>query len=449
MRRTPALLATVAVGSLIALTGCSGGGGSDENKVLKVAYQSTDAFTALNDLFEKIKPEFEEANPGVTVELQPIEAGDEDYKTRVALSHRSPDTAPDVFYEDTYNVRSDVEAGYLLNLDEYLAEWEDWSQFSDAAKAAGEGGDGIYAIPLGVDTRVIWYNKPILEEAGISTPWQPESWQDVLDAAAAVKETSPDVMPFNMYIGQGMGEATTTSTMLMLLHGTGDDIYDDESGKWIVGSQGLVDSLSFVEEIYANEYGTTVDEALDGNVWQTVLGELYPNGEIMGTIEGSYLPSFWQEGGSYEWPEYTEDLGVALWPTQDGSGDGFVSVSGGWSLALGAQSQNPDLAFDFMTLALSQENALAYDVQNSQIAVRNDVASEESYLSANPFVEAVTEAVEYTHFRPGTSDYPAVSIALQEATEAVVVNGQSPEEAAAAYDAAVIEAVGEENTTTR
>jgi len=98
-------------------------------------------------------------------------------------------------------------------------------------------------------------------------------------------------------------------------------------------------------------------------------------------------------------------------------------------------------------MALNKENALAYDIQNSQIAVRADVAAEPSYLEANPFVEAVTESVQYTNFRPATSDYPAISLALQKATDAVVVGGDASHDAADNYDRAVIDEVGEENTT--
>lgn len=450
MRRTAAVtISLLTVGAMVGLVGCSSnttGNGTNSPKSITIAYESTDAFTALNDLFQKVKPEFEKANPGVTVKLQPIKANDDDYKTKVQLSQRSAETAPDVFYEDSYNIQADASAGYLLKLDKYLAKWADWPQFSDAAKAAGAGADGTYAVPLGVDTRVIWYNKPLLQKAGITVPWQPTSWQDVLDVAAKVKATSPDVIPFNMYIGQGMGEGAATSTILPLLYGTGDKFYDTASGKWIVGSQGAIDTLTFLQQLYKKGYTTTPAEALDGNIWQVILGTDFPKGKIAGTVEGSYLPSFWQAGGSYAWPDYSKDLGVALWPTQDGGGAKFVSVSGGWTLAVGAKSKNPQLAFDFLAMALNKENSLSYAKQNSQIAVRADVASDPSYLAANPFVGDVTKSVEFTHFRPSNADYPAVSVAFQKATEDVVVKGMSPADAAAAYDKAVIGIVGESNT---
>ncbi len=96
---------------------------------------------------------------------------------------------------------------------------------------------------------------------------------------------------------------------------------------------------------------------------------------------------------------------------------------------------------------MSKENALEYNIANSQIAVRSDVASDPAYLEANPFIGFFTDLVRYTHFRPATADYPQISAEIQAATEAVMTGQMSPEEAAAAYDEAVVGIVGEENVT--
>lgn len=453
--RSTLAAATIAAVGMAGLAGCSGGApsGSDDgaDESITVMYSKTDSFTALDTVLTKAKEDFEKDNPGVTVKLEPVTASDDDYKTKLQLALGSGDSAPDVFYEDTFTVRSDAEAGYLLDLDDHLADWADWKLFDDNAKLAGAGADGtVYAIPLGTDTRVIWYNKTVLEAAGVDVPWQPETWQDILDAAAQIKASSPDVVPFNMYAGTGTGEGTVMQSFYELLYGTGDGkgLFDDESGKWIVESQGFVDSLEFLESLYADGYALPVDQALDPNIWKAVFGEYLPQGRMGGTVEGSYTPSFWIEGGSYAWPEYADDMGVALFPTQNGEEPGGVSMSGGWTLAASAKTKNADLAFEYMTYALNKENALWYAINNAQIAVRSDVADEPSYQAANPFVADVTAAVPVTHFRPADSDYPQISVAVQEATEAVITGQRSAKDAAADYDAAVRRIVGDDKVTT-
>ena len=449
-KRAAIALSAFAIGGLLAISGCAGTNAPAEgdDKVLKVAYIKTDAFTALDTLFQTVKADFESANEGVTVELQPIAATDDDYKTKLALSQRSAETAPDIFYEDTTALRADADAGYLLNLDDYVSEWENWGQFTDAAKEAGKGDDGsIYAVSLGTDTRAVWYSKPVFEAAGIALPWEPKTWDEVMDAARTIKASSPDVVPFNFYAGTGTGEGSNMQGFYQLLYGTelgGDSLYDSETSKWVTGSQGFIDSLAFVDELYSEELALTPAQALDPNIWKSVFGEMFPNATLGATIEGSYTPSFWQTGGSYEWPEYVDDMGATVFPTQDGQEPGGVSMSGGWTLAVGAKTADPQLAFDFMAMALSKDNSLTYVNENSQIAVREDVAADASYVAANPFVQAVTDIVAVTHFRPATSDYNQISAEVQKANEAVITDKATPEEAAAAYDKAIEGIVGAE-----
>ena len=71
----------------------------------------------------------------------------------------------------------------------------------------------------------------------------------------------------------------------------------------MVGSQGFTDSLAFLKTLYDEKLAVSPAEALDANVWKKVFGEWLPQGKMGATVEGSYTPSFWQKGGSYEWPE--------------------------------------------------------------------------------------------------------------------------------------------------
>ncbi|MDI3195096.1 extracellular solute-binding protein [Pseudarthrobacter sp. AL07] len=449
MRRALNFTSLIAAAGLV-LTACSPAAPEAETKTLKVVYQKTDSFTALDTLFQSAKQEFEAANHGVTVALEPIQANDDDYGTKLALALRSPSTAPDVFYEDTFKVRSDVDAGYLLKLDSHLEGWEDWDTFDAGAKAAGLGDDGgTYAVPLGTDTRGIWYNKKVLAAAGVSVPWEPRTWQDILDTARKIKASDASVVPFNMYAGTATGEGTVMQSFYELLYGTESELYDADAKKWVVGAPGFTDSLAFLKTLYDEKLAVSPAEALDANVWKKIFGEWLPQGKMGATVEGSYAPSFWQKGGSYEWAGYGQDMGVAAFPTQNGQAPGGVSMSGGWTLAVGAETKNPDLAFEFLATALNQKNSLAFNIASSQIAVRKDVAADTGYQAANPFVKDVSELVAVTHYRPATADYPRISAAVQEASEAVITGAKSPEQAAADYDTAVKGIVGEAKTVTK
>ncbi len=435
----------IALAAAGALTACSGTSSSSRSEnTLRVVYQKTAAFQQLDRLLTKVKEEYEASQSTVTIELIPIEAEQDSYFTKLALMNGSPDTAPDIIYEDAFQIRTDVAAGYLHPIDEYVAKWEDWDMFLDSVKEAGKGEDDkLYGISLGTDTRGIFYNKKLFAQAGISDTWQPRTWDDILQTARILKTALPDVIPFNMYASKAFGEGTAMQSFEMLLYGTQDTLYDTDTKKWVTGSQGFKDALTFLKTIYDEGLAPGLDTALDANIGSRIATELLPQGRVAMCVDGSWLPGGWITGDN-AWPEWEETIGYAAMPTQKGEDPGFTSMSGGWALSIGSQTKNPQAAFDFIALALNKENALKYYTENSLIAVRSDVAEMDEYLTGNSSFEFFSGLVQYTHFRPATPDYSQISGSIQIACEDVVTGGASPEEAAATYDKSLVGIVGDD-----
>ncbi|MEX1658413.1 extracellular solute-binding protein [Streptomyces pseudovenezuelae] len=441
-----ALLATALALTASALTACGGGSGSDPDTVRISFKQSTDnSIHVMDDYLADVKKQFEKANPGKKVELVPIKAPDSEYYTKLQQMLRSAKTAPDLVYEDTFLINSDITSGYLKPLDAYLAKWPDWNRFIDTAKAAAKAEDGkTYGVPDGTDTRGLWFDKGIFAKAGLPADWQPKTWDEVLDAARTIKRRVPDVTPLNVYTGKPAGEAATMQGFEMLLYGTGDRLYDDAAKKWIAGSQGFEDALSFVETVYREKLGPDVSTALDPNIQTIVRGDLLPKGKLGIDLDGSWLPQDWLPGSGHEWPEWSSELGLAYMPTQHGQAPGKVSMSGGWTWAVPAKAGNPDLAFEFVKTMQTKANAQKWYVANSGIAVREDVAEDPAYAKAQPGIKFFTDLVASTHYRPAYPAYPRVSTAIQEAMEGVTTGDMSVEEAVKGYDASLKEATDDQ-----
>lgn len=433
---TPLLLATALVAAAT-LTACGGDSGDDPDTVKVSFKQSTDNQVKVMDTFlEDIKKQFEKENPGKKVKLVPIKAPDSEYYTKLQQMMRSPKTAPDLVYEDTFLINSDITSGYLKPLDQYLDKWKDWDQFIETSKTAAKAADGkTYGVPDGTDTRGLWFSKAIFKKAGLPADWQPKSWDDILEAARTIKEKVPDVTPMNVYTGKPAGEAATMQGMEMLLYGTGQDpMYDPKSKKWVTGSQGFKDSLSFVETVFKEKLGPDVSDALDPNFATRVRGELLPEDKLGINLDGSWLPQDWGKGAGHEWPEWSKKLGLAHMPTQNGEAPGKVSMSGGWTWAIPSKASNPDLAFRFIEQMQTKANAQKWYVANSGIAVRKDVAADPAYLKAQPGLKFFTDLVLSTHYRPAYPAYPKVSTAVQEAMEKVTTGDASVADAASGYD---------------
>ncbi|MFD8217696.1 extracellular solute-binding protein [Streptomyces sp. NPDC059697] len=434
----PLLLATLLTAT--ALSACGSGSGSDPDTVKVSFKQSTDNSIRVMDTYlGEMKKEFEKANPGKKVELVPIKAPDSEYYTKLQQMLRSPKTAPDLVYEDTFLINSDITSGYLKPLDPYLDKWPDWNQFIDTAKSAAKAQDGkTYGVPDGTDTRGLWFDKGIFKKAGLPADWQPKTWDEVLAAARTIKAKVPGVTPLNVYTGKPAGEAATMQGFEMLLYGTGDGtsdpLYDTASKKWIAGSQAFKDALTFVHTVYKEKLGPDVSDALDPNFPTNVRGELMPKGKLGINLDGSWLPQDWLKGAGHEWPEWSQKLGLAYMPTQSGQAPGKVSMSGGWTWSIPAKASNPDLAFKFIETMQTKANAQKWYIANSGIAVRRDVASDPGYVKAQPGIKFFTDLVASTHYRPAYPAYPKVSTAVQEAMEGVTTGDSSVDKAASGYD---------------
>lgn len=380
----------------------------------------------------------------VELDLAPITGSESDYYTKIALQLADKNTCPDIVMEDTFQLPNDVSAGYLTNLDSYVAGWEDWNDGSyvDAMKSGSMDGSGsVYGIPFSTDTRGIWYNKEIFKQAGLPEEWQPETWQDILDACAAVKANVPDVIPFWCNSGVATGEATSMQTYEMLLYGTGEQLLD-ENGKWIVKSQAIQDTLQFISDIYTNGYGASLSMVLNGQATNTARRELVPQGKVAMHLDGGWIYSNWVEDGASPWPEYLDVMGLARMPKQNGGGS--VTMCGGWTVAIPENADEKDLAFEFIKHCMQPEVYTDGIILNGSIATRTDAAQDEKYTS-DVALSRATELLEGdAYFRPQNEQYSVVTTSIQTMVESVV-SGSTPEEAMSQYAMDVARVVGDDN----
>lgn len=439
-------------GAMVLGTAAACGGSGDDANTIKVAYQrSTNAGNRIMDNYlAGVKKQFEKANKGKKVKLIPIQASENDYYTKLDLMMRSPRTAPDIAYEDTFLINSDIKAGYLRPLDPYVKKWADWSQYQDSSKKAVTAQDGhVYGVPDGTDTRGIWYNKKIFAKVGLPTDWHPKTWDDLLSAARTIKQKASGVTPMYLNTGKANGEAATMQGLEMLLYGTDDQLYNPQQKKWVVGSKGFKDSLAFTHTVYSTGLGPKPSQAVDPNIGTNVWTDWMPNGKLGFAIDGSWNNSNFLKTGPKPWPEWSTTLGWTAMPTQHGQAPGKVSMSGGWSWALTRQGKKPDLAFDFIKTLQTKANAMKYDNVAQNIAVRKDVAADPKYSNSQPSTKFFTDLVQYTYYRPALPVYPKISTAIQDAMEAVTTSPKEGSVATAAdtYDSAVKDAVGADKTT--
>ncbi|GAA3470898.1 extracellular solute-binding protein [Nonomuraea roseola] len=436
----------------MALTAC-GQSSSDADTIELTITQNAIAggknAAAADHIANWVIPKFEAAQKAkgkdVKVKFVPSGVDDEQYKTKLALDLKSKKGA-DVIDIDGIWAGEFAEAGYIKPLSEVAGaetdSWEGWSQIPEAVQGLTTYNDKKYALPIGTDGRVLYFNKTLFQKAGLPADWQPKSWQEVIDAGNKLK-TAGVPTPIQINAGTAMGEATSMQGVLPLLAGAGGEIFKD--GKWSGASQPLKDALGLYQQIYG---GSGLG---DPKLQQEAKGRdksfaEFADGKIGILMEGDY---FWRgvvnpTDGVAKMADRDQVVGFAMIPAiQPGKGirgQDFVSMSGGALRTINPNSKHPKEAFELAAFTLSPEALKEETKQNVRITPRTDVNKE--ILTGDPLLMFISEKVlPLTAYRPPLAVYPQVSAALQEAT-AQVVSGKAPDQAATDYQAKLEGLVG-------
>ncbi|MBB0243962.1 extracellular solute-binding protein [Streptomyces alkaliphilus] len=188
-------IALAAVGSL-ALTACGsngngGDGGSGEGGQVTLNFQwwgnddRADRYRQAIDLFEERNPDIK-VNTGF--------AAFPDYWT-ARSTEAAGRSLPDVMQMDTSYLRQYADTGQLADLNEYLGEALDLSEFDEALVDAGRVDDGLYAVATGTNTLALFYNPGLLDELGVEPPAEDYDWDEYNRVLAAISEAGADADP--------------------------------------------------------------------------------------------------------------------------------------------------------------------------------------------------------------------------------------------------------------
>ena len=429
-------IAGVALGQTLTITGRMVAGGVNTQQV--------------EWLRDYVIPEFQARNPGVTIELIEFGGSDEALKEQYALD-LSVGAGADVMGFDGFWVPEFVEAGLLKPVHEVggpaVRDWEGWSHIPVGLQELLSFGGEVYGIALGTDYRMIHLRLDILEAAGVPDPanWQPTSWEELLEAARMVKAAFPDSAPLQINAGTAMGEATSMQGYYMLLLGAGHFLLDEQD-RWIVRSQGILDTLELYRRIYLEEQlgDARVQLLMDGRNRSFVS---FRDGATAMLVEGDWFyrgPT--APGSEFEVANRDVVMGWAKMPAKEPGagfrGQDFVTISGGTGIVLNPNTRHGELAWQLLAFMNSREALEAFQAIQPRIRVRDDVPV--------PGVRFLTETAEalgpYTTARPNQAVYAEVSYQTQLMTERVVSGEMTPMQAMEQYARAVADLVGAENT---
>lgn len=348
---TTAALATLAVLSLAACgSGDSGDGGSGDatgdggsgGDAVTITWWHNSNTGEGKDYYDQVAKDFEDANPGVTIEVSAMQH--EDMGTKLDAAMQSGDM-PDIFMErGGGELRDKVDAGLVKDITDQVGDQLDVI----GGQAAGWQVDGqTYALPFSLGVVGFWYNKDLFEQAGITdTPTTWDEFYDVLDKLEAA-----GITPIS--VGAGDKWPAAHYWYYFALRQCSEDTIKDTVASLEFTDECWVRAGEDLEQLVAAEPfnpGFLTTAAQSG---ATSASGLLATGKVAMELAGHWEPGVMQ-GLTEDGQGLGEATGWFAFPEVDG-GDGAEGAALGGGDAWAASADAPDEAVEFIKYLLSDE----------------------------------------------------------------------------------------------
>ncbi|WP_327116125.1 extracellular solute-binding protein [Streptomyces sp. NBC_01341] len=384
------------------LSGCgSDTGGGDVTLKLVAADYGTDAKSSSQHYWDDVAAKFTQENPGIKVDVAVYSWKDVDRKVaEMVKAGDAPDIAQIGAYADY------AKAGKLYTADEMITI-RTGANFLPSLTDAGRVDDKLYGLPFVASTRLLFYNKKMFTQAGITAP---QTWDDIRSDASALKQRGVSY-PFALPLGE---EESQAETLMWLLSGGGG--YTDEVGNYDIDSPANIATFKWLK-------ANLVDKGLTGPVSPGKLDraqafEAFTKGDV-GMLNGH--PTLMQEA-----EKKGVDVGMVPLPGADGPTEGSMGVAD-WMMGFKEHGNRVAIG-KFLNFAYEDENVLSFADQYDLLPVTGSASEVMEADDKHKPLRAFLEALPNSQLPPfGKTSWAKASETIKKKIGTAVEPGANPE----------------------
>ena len=333
------------------------------------------------ELANKYAADFMATHPNIKVEVSRM---GENAEETIAAS-LAAGTAPDIVQIGPVFAVAYSRYGALVPLDSF-------HDFQEAMQAAHKPADLIqsyqlggynYLIPWRGSPILLFYNKALLEQAGVEPP---KSWDDLVAVSKAIKEKTGAWALGTEGGGLQPEGWHRMFDYLELYYNTPNkgQFLNEQGTEAIFNNADAVKTLQVFVDIH--QAGAAPTSAVDE--------DLFSAGKAAMTFAGSWKYPVMADVGVLQ----PEDVGAVLIPTSDGTMPSYT-YGDPRDLAIFSQSKHPDEAWEFIKFMLEDESSLELMKVTGQLPVRDDLTSNatfKAYFDEHPELMIFAESIGYT-----------------------------------------------------
>lgn len=402
-RPTRRTLLTAAGGALAAsaLAGC--GAAADPSRI-RLWAMGTEAAAV-----PALLPAFEQANPGLSVEVQalPWSAAHEKLLTAFA-GHAMPDV---IQLGNTWipEMASICAVRPLAQADAGLLE-DNFPGVLETNKV----GDRYWALPWYVDTRLLFYRTDLLAKAGYDAV--PTDWAGWKRSMHAVKRVAGEgsyavLLPLNEF-----------EQLLTLGLQQPEPLLRDQASRGNFSNPGFVTALAFYKSLFDEGLAPVASAAQISNVWT----------EFARGFFSFYLSGPWSVGDMRRRlpPALKDGWTTGEMPGPTGPG---ASAPGGSSLAVTHSARDPDAAMRLVRYLLEPSTQVAFNRETGNLPARPSAWLAPA-LAADPEMAVFGRQLRRARPVPKAPEWERIVTEMQVVAERMVRGEYAPEAAAREID---------------
>ncbi|MEW9554264.1 ABC transporter substrate-binding protein [Nonomuraea sp. NPDC050783] len=344
----------------------SGGPGSGGGKELTF-WMYQDRTPQAGQVMEKVRQDFEKANPGVTVKLVKIPKDDYNTKLGSAIASKS---APDAGILDQPLVSKYALDGTIKEVPAGLIDEADYYK---GALDTNRTGGKLYGLPQDQTTVALFYNKKLV-------PTPPRTWDELKATAERVHAADANVAGMNVPKGDGYGAWMFPA----VVHGAGGQMVDDAGKKVLFDQPPAVEALQLWVDLLKSSPRKITDS-----------DKPFENGLAAMTISGPWdVPTIREQ-----FPDL--DFGVAPLPYKSEPAGNI----GGEDSVVFSTGKNPDLAWKWLAFLAGAANngAVADALGGFPVHLKAQV------VAGGPEQAAFLEQLKVAHARPAVPQWIQVN----------------------------------------
>ncbi|MER7496875.1 extracellular solute-binding protein [Streptomyces pharetrae] len=390
-----------ALGMTAVLGGCGLTGDSGDVTLRLVAADYGDsAANSSKKYWSELVEKYEADHPGVKIEVSVYSWNDVDRKVKEMVeAGDAPDMAQIGAYADY------ADAGLLYPADELLSIPVQ-ADFAGQLATAGQIDGAQYGMPFAASTRLLFYNKTLFAEAGLTPP---TTWEELADAAAVLKAEGVKY-PYALPLGP---EEAQAETMQWLLSGGGG--YTDSSGGYGIDSPENVETFTWLrDELVGKDLTGPV---APGKLNRADAFAAFADGQV-GMLNGhpSLMKTAENKGVKF---------GMVPMPGVDGESKATMGVAD-WMLAF-KQNGHKEQVGEFLDFVYSDENVLDFSREYDLLPVTNSAYEVMSAADEDKALQPFLKELPLAELYPvGKTSWAQVAAEVKKRIGQAVAPGGSP-----------------------